>query len=92
MKSLILSPKILSLISEFALTLYRSNQKLIDVESDNILSIMHKQAKATQNRQLILIYLHIRAELSISLEKNLCNGHTVPRNQMHTVNRQAVHH
>jgi len=87
MKSFVLSPKILSLVSEFALTLYRYNQILIDIESDDILSIMYVQAKTTQNRQLILIYLHIRAELSNNLEKNLCNGHTAPRKRHYAVNR-----
>ena len=87
MKSLVLTPKILSLISEFALTLYRLNRSLLDVDSDDVLTMMYEHAKETQNRQLILIYLHIRAEVSNCLQKNICNGHTVPREHY-----QAVHH
>lgn len=79
MKSVILTAQNLSLISEFALTLYQLNKNLIDVDDDDILLIMYQYAKNTQNKQLISIYLHLRAELSNRLHQNICNGHTVPR-------------
>lgn len=71
LKTTMLSYKALALLSEFALIWYAKTGELIDVDSDDALTQVFRNANRSNNRRLQSIYLHLRTELSMKLEYSL---------------------
>ena len=81
MKNTIKTPEALLLISKYASELYRAEGELIDTQADDIIPVIYKHAKLTKNRNLILLYLHLRAEVHSSIEISLNSNSTTPLNK-----------
>ncbi len=58
-----LSPKGLSLVSEFALVLYRLNGTIINVDSKDVLAQVIANARVTKDERLHKVYLELKREM-----------------------------
>lgn len=59
-----LSPKALSLVSEFALVLYRLNGTIINVDSRDVLVKVIANARVAKDQRLLNVYSELKRELS----------------------------
>lgn len=66
-----LSCKASALLSEFALIWYFIAGELINLESDDVVISVFEKAIRSNNRRLLIIYLHLRAELSNQLARSV---------------------
>jgi hypothetical protein len=67
LKTDMLSCKALALLSEFALIWYVISGELINLDSEDVVISIFQKAKQSNNRRLLIIYLHLRAEFSNEL-------------------------
>ncbi len=71
LKKDMLSAKGLGLLSEFALIWCAKTGELIDVDSDDAVIRILRNAKRTSDRRLRSIYLHLRAEFTDMIESSV---------------------
>lgn len=71
LKKDMLSYKALALLSEFALIWRANTGELIDLDSDDAVIQVFRNAKRSNHRRLRSIYLHLRAEFSNIIESSL---------------------
>ena len=66
-----LSDKALGLLSEFVLIWKVKTGELIDIDSDDAVIRVMRNAKRTNNRRLRSIYLHLRAEFTNKIQSSV---------------------
>ena len=71
LKKDMLSDKALELLSEFALIWNAKTGEFIDVESDDAVIQVLRNAKRTSDRRLRSIYLHLRAEFTDKIQSSV---------------------
>ena len=71
LKKDMLSHKALALLSEFALIWHANTGELIDIESDDAVIRVLRNAKRSNSRRLRSIYLHLRAEFTNKIETSV---------------------
>jgi len=62
-----LSPKGLALVSEFALVLYRLNGTIINVDSQDVISQIIANARASSDQRLLSVYGDLKREVQNNL-------------------------
>ena len=71
LKKDMLSDKALALLSEFALIWCAEKDEIIDINSDDVVITVLRNAKRSNNRRLRSIYLHLRAEFTNKIESTV---------------------
>ena len=71
LKKDMLSEKALALMSEFVLTWQRNTGEKIDVDSDNAVIRVLRNARRSNDRRSRYIYLHLRAEFTNKIQSSL---------------------
>ena len=71
LKKEMLSDKALELLSEFVVIWSAKTGELIDVDADDAVIRVLRNAKRSNNRRLRSIYLHLRAELTNKIESSV---------------------
>lgn len=71
LKKDMLSDKALALLSEFVLIWRAKTGETIDVNSDDVVITVLRNAKRTNDRRIRSIYLHLRAEFTNKIESSV---------------------
>lgn len=82
LKKDMLSDKALGLLSEFALIWHANTGELIDVESDDAVIRVLRNAKRTKSRRLRSIYLHLRAEFTNKIQSSVTRCDSILADQL----------
>lgn len=71
LKTDMLSDNASALLSEFVLIWLTNTGEIIDVDSDDVVMQVLRNAKRSNNRRLRSIYLHLRAEFTNIIESSI---------------------
>ena len=82
LKKDMLSEKALGLLSEFALIWHKDTGELIDIESDDAVIQVLRNAKRSNSRRLRSIYLHLRAEFTNKIQMSVTRCDSILADQL----------